>query len=161
MKYSIETLVHFQCEYCQQWWSIGDAKLDTVYSCPHCKAQDVLRPVKQLYTCPVCEFDELDDAPTNHTICPQCGTHFNLDDYDETPAELRNIWLASGAQWWSNYEKPSKRQHVKRALQIAKELQEVFQHVLTSPSTNATDMAFAETSAEVAHRITQELQEAL
>lgn len=34
--YSIERLVHFQCEACQKWWSIGDAPLMRGYYCPWC-----------------------------------------------------------------------------------------------------------------------------
>lgn len=38
MKYSIEKLVHFQCENedCKKWFSIGDAPLDRNYFCPWC-----------------------------------------------------------------------------------------------------------------------------
>lgn len=41
MKYSIEKLVHFQCEEngCKKWFSIGDAPLDMRYFCPWCGAQ--------------------------------------------------------------------------------------------------------------------------
>jgi hypothetical protein len=34
--YSIEMLVHFRCSVCSGWWSIGDAKVDRTYFCPHC-----------------------------------------------------------------------------------------------------------------------------
>jgi predicted RNA-binding Zn-ribbon protein involved in translation (DUF1610 family) len=37
MRYSIETLVHFQCTYCEGWFSIGDAPLQGMsYYCPWC-----------------------------------------------------------------------------------------------------------------------------
>ena len=36
MKISTETLMHYQCGSCQQWWTIGDSQLgDNVY-CPRC-----------------------------------------------------------------------------------------------------------------------------
>jgi putative hydrolase of HD superfamily len=31
-----ETLVHFQCEHCSGWWSIGDAPEDRTMYCPWC-----------------------------------------------------------------------------------------------------------------------------
>jgi hypothetical protein len=35
-KHSIEHLHHFQCGYCNGWWSIGDWKEIDAISCPHC-----------------------------------------------------------------------------------------------------------------------------
>ena len=38
--FSIETLYHFNCSQCGQWWSIGDYKLNgSVMTCPHCRHQ--------------------------------------------------------------------------------------------------------------------------
>lgn len=33
-----EILIHFMCEYCNKWWSIGDAPIDTKkkWYCPWC-----------------------------------------------------------------------------------------------------------------------------
>ena len=38
MLISIEKLVHFQCEICTKWWTIGDAPIDTKvdWYCPWC-----------------------------------------------------------------------------------------------------------------------------
>ena len=35
-KYSTETLYHFQCGFCNGWWSIGDWKSVGSLVCPHC-----------------------------------------------------------------------------------------------------------------------------
>jgi transcription elongation factor Elf1 len=59
------------------------------------------------FTCPVCGFAELTEphvdvtgSPT-YSICPCCGVQFGADDQQKTHAELRQAWIASGAQWWS------------------------------------------------------------
>lgn len=38
MSYSIEKLVHFNCDGCNKWWSVGDAPIETkkVWTCPWC-----------------------------------------------------------------------------------------------------------------------------
>lgn len=36
MKLSYERLVHFQCDHCQKWWSIGDAPDQSAWNCPWC-----------------------------------------------------------------------------------------------------------------------------
>lgn len=37
MKRNIELLSHFLCEFCQKWWSIGDAPIEKKeYFCPWC-----------------------------------------------------------------------------------------------------------------------------
>lgn len=38
MKFSIERLIHFQCDSCSKWWSIGDAPIDykKEWYCPWC-----------------------------------------------------------------------------------------------------------------------------
>lgn len=44
-KYSVERLVHFQCESCRKWWSIGDAdpeKRD--WFCPWCGKRQGVKP---------------------------------------------------------------------------------------------------------------------
>jgi transcription elongation factor Elf1 len=35
-KYSIETLYHFKCGFCNDWWAIGDWKSTGTLVCPHC-----------------------------------------------------------------------------------------------------------------------------
>ena len=33
---SIEKLFHFSCEFCNKWWTIGDAEPERQYFCPWC-----------------------------------------------------------------------------------------------------------------------------
>ena len=41
-KSSVETLNHFQCGHCENWWTIGDwSPVDTL-SCPHCRQVGVI-----------------------------------------------------------------------------------------------------------------------
>ena len=55
-----------------------------------------------MYTCPVCGYDKLNYPYTEDgTICPSCGTEFGYDDFLNSHAELRQHWIAQGAQWWS------------------------------------------------------------
>ena len=51
-------------------------------------------------TCPVCGY-RMPYTADNFHICPSCGTEFGYDDAGRTHAELRSIWLKSGAKWWS------------------------------------------------------------
>lgn len=61
-----------------------------------------------MYTCPVCGYNELDEPPARHIICPCCGTQFGLDDRSATYRELRLIWLTANARptWFSDYTRP-------------------------------------------------------
>jgi len=49
-KYTVEKLYHFQCESCDQWWTIGDWDKSPSYNgklnCPNCgaSAQCVKKP---------------------------------------------------------------------------------------------------------------------
>ncbi len=52
------------------------------------------------YPCPVCGY-LLQQPAADFRICPSCGTEFGYDDAGTTHAELRAIWLRSGAHWWS------------------------------------------------------------
>ena len=54
--------------------------------------------------CPVCGY-EMDDPPQDYNICPSCGTEFSYHDSGRTYEELRQIWLNSGAPWWSPVDK--------------------------------------------------------
>jgi len=38
MGYSIENLIHFTCDFCEKWWSVGDApvKDKNFWYCPWC-----------------------------------------------------------------------------------------------------------------------------
>ena len=58
------------------------------------------------YTCPVCGYNQLEDAPANHEICPSCGTEFGYHDFTRTHAELTKGWLLKGAQWHSKAAPP-------------------------------------------------------
>jgi hypothetical protein len=53
------------------------------------------------YRCPVCGFDRLRHPPTGNTICPSCGTEFNLDDELYSLQYLRQQWIDNHARWWS------------------------------------------------------------
>ncbi len=50
------------------------------------------------YRCPVCLFAGLRHPPADFHICPCCGTEFGNDDQDFTHTQLRDVWVASGAQ---------------------------------------------------------------
>ena len=62
------------------------------------------------HDCPVCFYPGLTgppaDRPTEWSICPCCGTEFDLDYgiYDDD--ELRENWLAKGAIWFSDATRP-------------------------------------------------------
>ena len=58
------------------------------------------------YVCPVCGYAALERPAADFTICPSCGTEFELDDEIKTHAELRKLWLESGAKWFSESIKP-------------------------------------------------------
>lgn len=45
------------------------------------------------YTCPVCGYNQLEDPPVNHEICPQCRTHFGYHDSTLSHATLRQRWM--------------------------------------------------------------------
>jgi len=51
-------------------------------------------------TCPVCFYPELPYPPRDYHICPCCGTEFGNDDDDMSHAQLRELWIANGAQWF-------------------------------------------------------------
>ena len=53
------------------------------------------------YRCPVCGYDDMPHEPKDYNICPCCGVEFGLDDAFDTHEELRNLWLAKGAPWFS------------------------------------------------------------
>ncbi len=61
------------------------------------------------YTCPVCGFPKLTEAPRSQTgggsfeICPSCGFQFGVSDDDTgyTYAQWRTIWKKQGLKWAS------------------------------------------------------------
>ena len=52
------------------------------------------------YRCPVCFFDRLPYPPADYHICPCCGTEFGNDDAEFSHQQLREMWIASGANWF-------------------------------------------------------------
>jgi hypothetical protein len=52
------------------------------------------------YRCPVCFFDKLPYPPADYHICPCCGTEFGNDDADYSHEQLREMWIAGGANWF-------------------------------------------------------------
>jgi len=52
------------------------------------------------YQCPVCFYDGLPYPPIDYHICLCCGTEFGSDDDDFSHAQLREMWIASGAGWF-------------------------------------------------------------
>jgi hypothetical protein len=52
------------------------------------------------YTCPVCMFPRLPYPPRDYHICPCCGTEFGNDDADFSCEQLREMWIAGGANWF-------------------------------------------------------------
>jgi len=59
-----------------------------------------------MHTCPVCGYDQLEYAPADFNICPSCGTEFGYHDANFTHAQIRQRWLAAGAQWWDRDTPP-------------------------------------------------------
>lgn len=58
------------------------------------------------YVCPVCGYSQLEHPPVDFTICPSCGTEFELDDEIRTHDQLREAWLDAGAPWFSATVRP-------------------------------------------------------
>ncbi len=61
------------------------------------------------YFCPVCAYPALEVPPQEFSICPCCGTEFDVDDFAFSPKgvdlirrELRWRWLANGAPWFDS-----------------------------------------------------------
>jgi hypothetical protein len=54
----------------------------------------------------VCGYSKLERPPADFTICPSCGTEFELDDEICSHEELRRVWLRCGAPWFSETEHP-------------------------------------------------------
>lgn len=52
-----------------------------------------------MYSCPVCGYDRLEQAPRDFAICPSCYTEFGYDDATRSHDELRKAWLRKGAPW--------------------------------------------------------------
>ncbi len=52
------------------------------------------------YQCPVCFYDGLPYPPADYHICLCCGTEFGNDDAEFSHAQLREMWVGSGAPWF-------------------------------------------------------------
>lgn len=52
------------------------------------------------YSCPVCFYDKLPFPPADYHICPSCGTEFGNDDAEISHEQLREMWIAGGANWF-------------------------------------------------------------
>lgn len=66
--------------------------------------------------CTVCGY-EMEEGPRDWNICPSCGTEFGLHDVNSSIENLRNVWLATGAKWYSDFV--SKPQGWNPAVQLA------------------------------------------
>ncbi len=51
-------------------------------------------------TCPVCFFDQLEEAAVPYNICDCCGTEFGNDDELHSHEELRQSWIEAGCRWF-------------------------------------------------------------
>ena len=52
------------------------------------------------YRCPVCMYSQLPYPPHDYHICPCCSTEFGNDDANFSYKQLREMWIAGGANWF-------------------------------------------------------------
>lgn len=52
------------------------------------------------YRCPICLYARLPYPPKDYHICPCCGTEFGNDDQNFTHEQIREMWIAGGANWF-------------------------------------------------------------
>lgn len=52
------------------------------------------------FICPVCFYSKLPYPPRDYHICPCCGTEFGNDDANFSQQQLREMWIAGGANWF-------------------------------------------------------------
>jgi hypothetical protein len=52
-------------------------------------------------------FDRLPYPAADYHICPCCGTEFGSDDAQFSHAQLREMWVASGAYWFFGNPSPN------------------------------------------------------
>jgi hypothetical protein len=85
------------------------------------------------FICPICGFDGLEYEPYvgrsgSTEICPCCGFHFGVTEWDEfepiTLAEWRAIWIKDGMPWRSlgNIHPPLNWDPVKQIRNLTDEL---------------------------------------
>jgi hypothetical protein len=78
------------------------------------------------YSCPVCGFDGLLEPAfdgsgcASFEICPSCGTEFGYHDARKSHQELRRLWVASGAHWFSMSTNPPPGWDAEEQLRAAK-----------------------------------------
>ncbi len=66
------------------------------------------------YICPVCGYDDLDEAPfdndgnPSYNICDCCGFEFGFDDGSEgiNFEHYRKKWIEEGTKWFISKKKP-------------------------------------------------------
>lgn len=58
------------------------------------------------YSCPVCGYSQMTEPPKDYAICPSCATEFGYSDFSKNYRQLRNEWLANGANWFSSATGP-------------------------------------------------------
>ncbi len=85
-----------------------------------------------MFTCPVCFFSEMPDAPSDYNICPCCGTEFGFDDEFRSFADLRHQWIAQGARWFFK-EPPTNWNPWSQLIRIEVPFREVWGHVAFQP----------------------------
>lgn len=63
------------------------------------------------YTCPVCAYPDMKRPVEEGNLCPCCGTEFGYDDgvLEQSHREIRDKWVADGAEWFSNTTAPPYR----------------------------------------------------
>ncbi|NOW06122.1 hypothetical protein [Clostridium beijerinckii] len=78
-----------------------------------------------IYKCPVCNYNELDEAPYNlhgygsYEICSCCGFQFGYDDYpdkEKCQKKWRENWMKSGCRWYSESILPPKDWNPKKQI---------------------------------------------
>lgn len=52
------------------------------------------------YKCPICLYPGLPYPAKDYHICPCCGTEFGNDDQNFTYEQIREMWIAGGANWF-------------------------------------------------------------
>lgn len=71
------------------------------------------------YLCPVCGYDKLEYPPHDYSICPCCRTEFGVSDRNWSHNDLRQDWIARGANWGSILTpRPANWNFVKQLLNI-------------------------------------------
>lgn len=93
---SVENLVHFNCPYCQKWWSVGDAPEEKKdWSCPWCHALLIEEPPPNLE--PMLGCISVEGEPSYYQMVrldPETGRYipegekFYIQGLEPTPVEF-------------------------------------------------------------------------